>query len=164
MKFNFIFFLLLVNLLTFSFSNSQTTVEKSQLQLTNGLFMIKGNKTPFTGIASNGKDREFYKNGKPDGKWLTFYKDGSLKSIENWKNGLLNGKHIIYANGEVKIVEYRYENGHENGLYILNHGNGKPYIVGEFSKGAPSGVWKYYDKNGNLTGQNDFSKKKKKKN
>lgn len=161
MKFKIAFFLVFFNFSIHLFSNSQL-INKSQLQINKGVFMLKGSKTPFTGMVINGKDREFYKNGKPDGKWLNFYENGKLKSIENWKNGVLNGKHIIYSNDEVKIVEYNYTNGEESGPYLLNHDNGKPYIIGEFHNSSPSGIWKYYDRDGKLTGENDFSKRKKK--
>lgn len=144
------------------YSNSEPVVEKSQLYMRGGVFKIKGTKTPFTGMVTDEKDREFYKDGKPHGKWLTFYENGNLKSIENWKNGILNGKHILYDHEETKLSETYYEQGDEDGKYILFHDNGKPYIVGEFKKGAASGVWNYYNEDGKLTGQNDFRKKAKK--
>lgn len=139
-----------------TFSNSQPTIEKSSLQTRSGLFMPKGSNIPFTGMAVNGRDREFYKDGKPTGKWVSFYGNGNLKTIESWENGILNGKHILYNSGETKLSESFYENGNEEGRYLLFHDNGAPYIIGEFTKGEPSGIWYYYNDSGQLTGTNDF--------
>ncbi|MGL4253899.1 MAG: toxin-antitoxin system YwqK family antitoxin [Fusobacteriaceae bacterium] len=141
------------------FSNSQPIIEKSLLHIKNGIFIPKGGKTPFTGMATNERDREFYRDGKPHGKWLNFYENGNLKSIESWKDGILNGKHILYNQDEIKLSEIYYRDGNEDGKYILFHDNGIPYIVGEFIDGEASGIWYYYNESGKLTGSNDFRKK-----
>lgn len=138
------------------FSNSQPTIEKNSLYIRDGIFMPKGSNFPFTGMAMNGRDREFYKDGKPDGKWLSFYEDGTLKTIENWEGGILNGKHILYSNEEIKLSESFYQNGEESGKYLLFHDNGAPYIIGEFTDGEATGIWYYYNDAGKLTGTNDF--------
>ncbi|MGL5965174.1 MAG: toxin-antitoxin system YwqK family antitoxin [Fusobacteriaceae bacterium] len=144
------------------FSISKQITEKSKLHMKNGVFIQEGSKTPFTGMVINESDREFYKNGKPHGRWISFYENGNLKSIENWKSGILNGKHILYNHEERKLSEIYYKDGNEDGKYILYHDNGKPYIVGEFIKSKPSGKWYYYYEDGKIKGQNDFRKKIKK--
>lgn len=77
----------------------------------------------------------FYKDGKQDGKWLSFYSDGKQKAIYNYKEGEFHGKYINYfENGQVKIE-------------------------GKYEKGKKVGVWKTYDNNGKLRKEEDFSKK-----
>lgn len=154
------FIFIVLNL--WSFSKSQNSVNKSTLYVTNGVFMIKDSKIPFTGMAIKGRDREFYRDGKPHGKWISFYENGNFKTIESWENGILNGKHILYNHEEVKLSEAYYQNGNENGKYLLFHDNGTLYIEGEFTMGEPSGIWYYYNESGKLTGSNDFRKKPKK--
>ena len=78
-----------------SFSN-QKTVYKNQLKILNDLVVCKGDNSIFTGKVVDGRNREYFKKGKAQGKWLTFYENGKLKSIENWSDGNLNVKHKIY--------------------------------------------------------------------
>ena len=46
---------------------------------------------------------EFYKNGKPEGKWITRYKYGSVESIKNYKDGLKNGL-IKYMKPDGEVI------------------------------------------------------------
>lgn len=109
------------------------------------------NNTPFTGVVKDGKDREYYKDGKPDGKWLCFYDNKKLKSIENWKKGNLNGKYILYGENGKKIMEAYYKNGLMNGKYKVYYENGKPRILGKLKDNVPVGKWKKYSIDGKLT-------------
>ena len=128
-----------------SFS-SQKTVYKNQLKILNDLVVCKGDNSIFTGKVVDGKNREYFKKGKAQGKWLTFYENGKLKSIENWSEGNLNGKHIIYRENGTKYVEINYKDGKENGEYKIFYENGKPRVYGKFKKGKPIGEWKVYRK------------------
>lgn len=126
----------------------------------NGIFYVKESKSPFTGMGIDNKNREFFKNGVPNGKWLSFYPNGNIKSIENWKNGILNGKYILYNKNGYPISKTSFLNGKDNGTFQLYHSNGQLQILGFFHEGTPRGVWKYYDKNGKLTGTVDYTKSK----
>ena len=128
-----------------SFS-SQKTVYKNQLKILNDLVVYKGDNSIFTGKVVDGRNREYFKKGKAQGKWLTFYENGKLKSIENWSDGNLNGKHIIYRENGTKYVEINYKDGKENGEYKIFYENGKPRVYGKFKKGKPIGEWKVYRK------------------
>ncbi|MBC2855781.1 MAG: toxin-antitoxin system YwqK family antitoxin [Cetobacterium sp.] len=129
------------------------TIEK------NGIVHVTKESTPFTGMVIDKKDREFYTKGIPDGKWLTFYPNGKLKSIENWKKGSLDGKYVIYRKDGTKTFETVYKEGKDNGLFKLYHDNGQLQILGMFSNGNPYGVWNYYSKEGKLTGKVNYGKK-----
>ena len=84
-------------------SNSQE-IRKKDLKIVEKVYYLKDSDTPFTGKVSEGKDRLYYLNGKQDGKWISFYKNGNIKSIINWKDGKLNGKYIIYENNGMKVL------------------------------------------------------------
>ena len=136
-------FLLFLSAVSFS---KTKTVSKNQLVFVNDSMICKIDNTPFTGKVIDGKNREYFKKGKAQGKWLTFYKNGKLKSIENWSEGHLNGKHIIYRENGTKYIEINYTDGRENGEYKIFYENGKPRIFGNFKKGKPVGEWKMYRK------------------
>lgn len=147
------FFLLIMIFNIFSISYSSRTAYDSQLVEKKGIMYYKNESVPFSGRVIFNKDRNYYLNGKPNGKWLVFYKNGNLKSIENWKNGKLYGKYILYQENGLKIFETTYLNGKDNGEYYLYHKNGKLQVQGRFSNGVPKGTWKYYNSKGKMIGK-----------
>lgn len=61
---------------------------------------------------------ENYRNGKKDGKEYKFYFDGNIKSIEQYKDELLDGKQYYYMENNKRL---KYEKYYENGkLKYLN--------------------------------------------
>jgi len=79
-------------------------------------------------INPNGKNIFYYetgeksaegnlKNGKPEGIWKNYYKNGNLKSIGNRKNHLLDSTWKFYKNGFLKEL-VNYKNNKKNGVYI----------------------------------------------
>lgn len=135
-----------------AFSNYRTA-DVSNIKEEDGITYFSGDNTPFTGKVKDEKDRAYYKDGRPDGKWVTFFPNGNIKSIENWKNGRLNGKYVIYQENGKKVMETNYLNGRDNGNYFLYHENGVLQIEGHFKMGVPSGTWKYYHPTGKLKGK-----------
>ena len=54
-----------------------------------------------------------YKDGKKDGKWTKWYKNGQKYEIRNWKSGIEHGKITLwYENGQK-----RHEETIKNGVY-----------------------------------------------
>lgn len=134
------------------FSNS-TEVTKKDLKIIDKIYYLKSTNEIFSGKVTEGRDRFYYLDGKPEGKWLEFYKNGNLKSIINWKNGKLTGKYIVYDKNGKKSTEAIYKDSKENGKYFLYYSNGNIRTKGEYENGKPIGVWEYFDKDGKLTGK-----------
>lgn len=129
------------------------TADISNIREKDGMIYYSGDTTPFTGKVRDEKDRTYYKDGRPNGKWITFFPNGNIKSIENWEDGKLNGKYVIYQENGIKVMETNYLMGQDNGKYFLYHENGVLQIEGQFKKGIPSGTWKYYHPTGKLKGK-----------
>lgn len=153
MKKLFVFVFLI--LCTLSFAKIQK-VSKDQIKDVGDITISILERAPFTGMVVDGKDREYYVNGKPNGKWIAFYDNGKMKSIENWKNGMLNGKYILYNEKGKKVLETYYKNGIDNGKYAIYYDNGKPRIYGKIKNGIPVGKWKRYHANGKLAGETKY--------
>ncbi|MFA6709196.1 MAG: toxin-antitoxin system YwqK family antitoxin [Fusobacterium sp.] len=134
-------FVLMFALSVFSYSS---TLNYNQVKDVNGITINGSTKYPFTGMVKKGKNREFYKNGKPDGKWIYFYSNGNIKSIENWKDGKLHGKYILYSSNGEKYLETKYKKGLDNGNYKIYYSDGKLRIAGKLRKGKPIGSWENY--------------------
>lgn len=105
------------------------------------------------------------------GQIIKKYKNGQVKSIENFKNGKLNGEFkeffengslsqiTIFKNGDMKNIKAFYENGilkfeqnlkDRKGRYKGYYPNGQLEAEGEVFQGDEIGLWKYYDEEGNL--------------
>jgi len=67
------------------------------------------------------------KDGKRDGKWYAFFRDGSVQT------------------------EAFYVEGKEHGAYNVYRENGHPIFKGHFDHGICDGIWYYYDENGKVT-------------
>ncbi len=67
-----------------------------------GLYKGEENDTAFIG---------FYKLGKKDSIWHYFYKNGIVSNIEEFKNGMENGKFESFNEYGNKTVECNYSNG-----------------------------------------------------
>jgi|GEM_PF-213935 len=126
-------------------------VYRNETRDVNGVIYHIADGTPFTGKMKDMKDRHYYLDGRPHGKWIKFHPSGSIKSIENWSEGRLNGKYTIYQEDGKKIMETTYLNGKDNGQYILYHTNGKIKMRGQMRNGQAYGVWDHYDENGVAT-------------
>ena len=108
---NKIFIIAFSLLLSISAFSNPDEVRKKDLRIVEKIYYLKDSEVPFTGKVSEGRDRLYYLNGRQDGKWIAFYKNGNIKSIVTWKNGKLNGKYIIYENNGRKSTETIYKDG-----------------------------------------------------
>lgn len=69
---------------------------------------------------SNGKllSQTPYCDGRVDGKVYTYFEDGSVESIQTYKNGVLNGMSIVYDRRGNIVYDSEYEEGNR-----IGHGN-----------------------------------------
>lgn len=58
----------------------------------------------------------YLREGKPDGYWKSFYRNGNLKAEGNREQYLLEGPWIFYNEEGSKTVEINYEEGLKNGM------------------------------------------------
>lgn len=102
--------------------------------------------TPAENINQPGNYQEFHPNGalkieglnnmygNREGLWAAFYEDGTKWSENFYSNGVKSGHSItFFPNGNVRYV-------------------------GEYRNDERIGVWKFYDEEGNITGEENFSK------
>ena len=92
---------------------------------------------------------ENYKNGKLEGEKNVYYTNGQLAEKSYYKNNLLEGKYIKYAENGKPIEESNYKNGELNGTAIFYDGEGNMLIKGQYKKNKKSGTWETYE-NGKL--------------
>lgn len=93
------------------------------------------------------KSIENFKNGKLNGEFKEFFEDGNLSQIGTFKNGDMENIKVFYENGNLKFEQNLKD---RKGKYRGYYPNGQLEIVGEVFQGDEIGLWKYYSEERNL--------------
>ena len=93
------------------------------------------------------KSIENFKNGKLNGEFKEFFENGSLFQIGTFKNGDMKNIKVFYENGKLKFEQNLKD---RKGKYRGYYPNGKLEVEGEVFQGDEIGLWKYYSEEGNL--------------
>jgi len=108
--------------------NDETLIDEDGLKYrpdTNELYSGKvfknrmGGKKEFEGS---------YKDGKKDGLWTDYYKNGQKRSVKTYKDGRKDGLYN-YWHEDVLMYEGTYKEGKENGLWTWWYENGQKMTV-----------------------------------
>lgn len=84
------------------------------------------------------------------------YNRGEITTDENYPNVTNKQPGYRYAFNTVKELKAKRDD-----TCSFIYANGKVYAEGEFANGQPTGVWKFYDKDGNRTKAGAYSNNKK---
>jgi antitoxin component YwqK of YwqJK toxin-antitoxin module len=108
------------------------------------------------------KNREVMSEGmylhqKRDSIWINYNNAGLTLSMENFKNGKLEGKKVTFyiqnqiENGEIKVLsESFYKDSLKSGPYVERFSTGKIKLSGHYKLDQPLGVWRKYNTKGEL--------------
>ena len=110
------------------------------LVITNDLYYKKFTDVPFTGEVMG---RGNIKDGKKDGPWVSYNKDGRVSARETYKDGKLNGPRVeyeYYSNGQLRYKD-TYKNGEIDGAWVWYHNNGQLQYKGTYKDGWYDGSW-----------------------
>lgn len=105
--------------------------------------------------------REHYKNGKLDGKKITYYPNGKVTEETHFINGLKEGENIYFSPEGVLLKKLKYRNDRLAGEAFHYDAGGTLMIEGFYKKGRKNGIWKYY-KGGKLVLEEKYPKPLKK--
>ena len=75
-----------------------------------GLFYKKFSEVPFTGKVT-GSDKGLIKNGKREGEWIGYHRNGQLYSKGNYKNGKKEGEWVEFHDDGQLASKDNYKNG-----------------------------------------------------
>ncbi len=101
--------------------------------------------------------REQYKNGKLDGKKITYYPNGKVTEETNFVNGLKEGENNYYSPEGVLLKKLKYRNDQLVGEAFHYDASGALMIEGFYKEGRKDGIWKYY-KRGKLVLEEKYPK------
>lgn len=101
-----------------------------------------------------------YKDDQLNGPSIEFFDDNSIKSSKEYKDGKLDGKTIEYFDENNIFFEGFYKNGLLNGEakeYFIYTDGSSSYSEGYYVNNEKQGVWKEYDKEGNLHSTQNYT-------
>lgn len=154
-------FIILILITNFSFSQH---VEK--LDYCNCIDKIENSTPVYEGKYEricNGKISEVgsFKNGLPDGEWISYNFKGGFISKKKYFQGKLNGLFELYfINGKVEFSG-NFIDGKRNGIWKYYNEKGAVLIDGEYELDKPIKIWTIRDNKGKkITTQYDYSSSK----
>lgn len=104
---------------------------------------------------------ENYKNGKLEGLRSVFYPSTKIAEEANYVNGIKQGKYKKYSEKESIILEEsNYKDGEYDGPAIYRDPLGNIVAHGKYINGKKKGMWQFYE-NGKLVSEENMSKVKK---
>jgi antitoxin component YwqK of YwqJK toxin-antitoxin module len=89
---------------------------------------------------------ENYKNGKLEGLRSVFYTNGKIAEETNYKNNLKDGVYKKYSENGIVLEETIFKNNEYNGLAIFKDADGNTVSKGQFVNGKKAGIWQFVDK------------------
>ena len=101
---------------------------------------------------------ENYKNGKLDGVRKVYFPDGAIAEEAFYKNGSKEGIYKVYSSKGVVLEETTFKNNQYDGPAIFTDPNGTIASKGNFVDGQKKGVWEFYA-NGKLTKKESYPKR-----
>ena len=104
--------------------------------------------------------REFYKNGKLNGKRTVYFKNSKVAEEVNYVNGLKEGAYKHYTENGILLEESNYVNGEFHGDAIFRDPEGNVVAKGKFKNGKKVGMWQFYEQ-GKLVSEENMSYPKK---
>ena len=104
---------------------------------------------------------ENYKNGKLEGLKTINFPSGNVAELTNYKNGIREGVYKKIAENGVILEESVYVNGELNGTSTFKAPDGLVVAKGMFKQGKKVGIWLFYE-NGKLVSKDNFDTPRKK--
>ena len=137
-------------LLTLLFPSLAYGLEFKDLVERDGLHYKKFSDVPFTGEVT-GTSQGSLRNGKREGPWVHYRKNGQLESKGTYKDGKGNGPWVYYwSNGHLKS-KGTYKDGNKIGPWV-HYGENFGFLQskGNYKNGKIDGPWVFYDLYGTL--------------
>ena len=143
------FFVILLSVVLFAYAQNQT-IDLSLLEKSNGVYLTPKDKIPYNGkFTYTGRNiiggptwtqTGTLKNGKFHGECRGFRENGRLQTIQNYKDGVLNGEEIqFYDDGITRKAVVNFLDGKQHGRREFYSSDGKLTELHTFKNGGSDG-------------------------
>ena len=113
----------------------------------NGVYYKKFTDVPFNGKVSGVYNGSFI-NGLKNGYWVTYFKNGQLKSKGTFLNGIIEGLWEFFDVDGILKRKHNFLNGRSEGEIKIFHKNGNIKVEKFYLNNCLDGVFDYFDENG----------------
>ena len=103
---------------------------------------------------------ENYKNGKLEGLRSVFFPSGKIAEETYYKAGLKNGSSKKYSEKGVVLEEAAFKNDQYDGEAVFRDVDGNIVSKGKFTNGKKTGIWQFFE-NGKLISEENMNPSKK---
>ena len=104
---------------------------------------------------------ENYKNGKLEGLRSVYFPNGKIAEETNYNNGIKEGVYKKYTQTGIVLEESFYKKGQLDGIATYKDPDGNIVAKGLFKDGKKVGVWQFFE-NGKKVSEDNFNKPRKK--
>lgn len=102
---------------------------------------------------------ENYKNGNLNGEMITYYPNKNIPAeIVNFTDGLKDGQLLKFFPDSTIMTESYYKENEPDSLFLHYHPDGNIYIKGYYHRGIQIGNWEYYNEDGKAMTEEEFLK------
>jgi antitoxin component YwqK of YwqJK toxin-antitoxin module len=115
----------------------------------NGIYYKKFSDVPFNGEIT-GDTQGAFMNGKRDGTWVYFNKNGQINTKGDFKNGVEEGSWVSYHENSKLYTKGDYKNGKKEGPWVRYWNNNQLMSKGNFKNDKKEGVWVSFNQDGTL--------------
>jgi antitoxin component YwqK of YwqJK toxin-antitoxin module len=150
-------------LFIFSFNSCERTPEPTaEILIKDALIFKQGERKPYTGSVKDtveGKVIEYSAvDGKKNGEFKTYFKNGKLEMLGQIKQNLNQGKWTYYyPSGQIES-EGTFKDDLPDGTWKWFYENGNLKEEGVYIKGNREGRWVMFDVDGKITEEKIFEK------
>lgn len=95
---------------------------------------------------------EHYQNDRLEGTKTTYFPNGQVTAIEEYKDGMKNGVKKVYSVNGTLLQEYHFVKDQLHGYSRIFDAKGRLESEGNYKKGVRDGEWKFY-----ADGQPDYT-------
>ena len=101
---------------------------------------------------------EYYRNGKKDGKSISYYAGDGKAEQTTWVEGVRNGPwETYYTDGKLKL-KCNFKEDRKDGPIKAWHMSGKIWLTGQYVNGEPDGTWTYITEDGQVEKKEYYQK------
>ena len=94
------------------------------------------------------KQEMSFKNGKLNGNYTAYFKNGNIRRKGEYSKGMYNGKWEQWTEEGKKLYEVHYKNDTLCGSFAVWYPTGVLKQKGIYARNSKSGVWTEYDEAG----------------
>lgn len=113
------------------------------------IYYQKFTDVPFSG-KTTGEEQGSIKNGKREGAWFVYHKNGQLANKGSYKNGKLDGAWVFYSDNGQFFLKGNYNDGNREGAWVSYYENGQLQFKYNYKNGQKEGAGVWFNEDGTV--------------